>query len=414
MDLFDHNSEILKSYNSPLSRRVRPRNFEEFHGQSHLLDETSILKNSVKRKVVPSMILWGPPGVGKTTLANIISKTAGYNLEVISAVKSGVESIRQASKKSSEILGTQNIQTIIFIDEIHHFSRNQQESLLNIIEDGIATIIGATTEDPGRSLIGPLISRCRVFVLKPLNFDEIKAIIIQALNDQRSRLHDKKIIISDEMIKILITKTSSDVRIILDTIELASQSEDKTVTITEKEIEKILQTNLNASHNDDNYYNLISALIKSIRGSDIDASIYWLARLIDTGINPEIIGRRLVISASEDIGLADPMALTIASSALVSVSKIGWPESRIILSEATIYLAKSPKSNSAYQAIQLALKEVNNTRKEEVPLHLRNATNSVSRRFNYGKDYENPHDNSSSLQNYLPKKLKGKIFYKKD
>ena len=207
MDLFDHNSKILKSFNSPLSRRVRPRNFEEFHGQSHLLDETSILKNSVKRKVVPSMILWGPPGVGKTTLANIISKTAGYNLEVISAVKSGVESIRQASKKSSEILGTQNIQTIIFIDEIHHFSRNQQESLLNIIEDGIATIIGATTEDPGRSLIGPLISRCRVFVLKPLNFDEIKAIIIQALNDQRSRLHDKKIIISDEMIKILMLQT---------------------------------------------------------------------------------------------------------------------------------------------------------------------------------------------------------------
>tara|TARA_Y100001960_G_scaffold332723_1_gene434483 strand:+ start:16915 stop:18171 length:1257 start_codon:yes stop_codon:yes gene_type:complete len=412
VDLFDYNAETQNIYNSPLSRRVRPRNLNEFFGQSHLISDKSVIKTSIDRKVIPSMILWGAPGVGKTTLANIIANSSNHKLETINAVKSGVESIRKATIKSRENLGTQNLKTIIFIDEIHHFSRNQQESLLNIIEDGLATIIGATTEDPGRTLIGPIISRCRVFKLKHLEFPEIKNLLKNVLRDPRSRLHEKHIEISDENLKTLISKTSNDVRIILDTIELACQDNQKSIIITKNKINNILQTELNTSYNNDNYYNLISALIKSIRGSDVDASVYWLARLIDTGINPEIIGRRLVISASEDIGLGDPLALTIASSALESVSRIGWPEARIILSQTTIYLAKAPKNNSSYLAIQLALEEVNKPIKYDVPLHLRNSTNSVSKRFNYGKGYENPHNNL--LENkieYLPKKLRGKKFF---
>ncbi len=411
MDLFDYNAETQNLYNSPLSRRVRPRNLTEFFGQSHLLGDNSVIKTSIERKVIPSMILWGPPGVGKTTLAYIIANSSNYKLETINAVKSGVESIRQATSKSRENLGTQNIKTIIFIGEIHHFSRNQQESLLNIIEDGIATIIGATTEDPGRTLIGPVISRCRVFTLKHLEFPEIKNLINRVLRDPRSRLHEKNIKISDKTLKTLISKTSNDVRIILDTIDLACQSNQESIIITDNQINKILQTELTSSYNNDNYYNLISALIKSIRGSNVDASVYWLARLIDTGVNPEIIGRRLVISASEDIGLSDPLALTIASSTLESVSRIGWPESRIILSETTIYLAKAPKNNSAYLAIQSALEEVKNPIKHEVPLHLRNSTNQVSKRFNYGKGYKNPHNSEENKIEYLPDELKGKIFF---
>lgn len=397
---------------TPLAERLRPQHLDELIGQSHLIGKGAVLRRMIDSGRIPSIILWGPPGVGKTTLANIIANTLKAPFYRLSAINSGVKDVREVIDKAKNSRFFDAPAPILFIDEIHRFSKSQQDSLLNAVETGTVTLIGATTENPSFEVIRPLLSRCQVYVLKPLEKRELEELVHRALTEDVI-LREKKIEFKET--DALFRFSGGDARKLLNILELtvASDSND-IIVITDKLVTERLQENPAAyDKGGEMHYDIISAFIKSIRGSDPDAAIYWLARMVAGGEDPKFIARRLVISAAEDIGLANPNALLLANACFDTLQKIGWPEGRIVLAETTLYLATSPKSNSAYLAIDKALARVEETGNLPVPLHLRNAPTALMKELNYGKEYKYAHDyeNHFVKQDYLPKKIKGNHFW---
>lgn len=393
--------------NQPLAERMRPRTLDDYVGQKHLVGPGSVLRKMIEAGRVPSFILWGPPGVGKTTLAQIIAARLETTFYTLSAVSSGVKDVRDVIEKAKSNRFFNTISPILFIDEIHRFSKSQQDSLLNAVETGVVTLIGATTENPSFEVIRPLLSRCQVYVLKSLGKDDLLTLLNKAVTEDIV-LKQKTFTIQET--DALLRFSGGDARKLLNIIDLlVSASESDEVLITDETVVERLQENPAAyDKGGEMHYDIISAFIKSIRGSDPDAAIYWLARMVAGGEDPEFIARRLVISAAEDIGLANPNALLLANACFEALKKIGWPEGRIILAETTVYLACSAKSNSAYLAIDDALALVNRTGNLPVPLHLRNAPTQLMAELNYGKEYKYAHDFEGHFvrQEYLPHELK--------
>ena len=394
----------------PLAERLRPNSLEEYVGQQHIIGKGAPLRRIIESKHgIPSFILWGPPGVGKTTLATIISHTIDVPFYTLSAVTSGVKEVREVIDKATKERFFSNSAPILFIDEIHRFSKSQQDSLLGAVEKGVVTLIGATTENPSFEVIRPLLSRCQTYILQPLSKNDLAALLQRAITED-VELQQRNIELRET--DALLHFSGGDARKLLNILELvvdAFEGDDK-VIITNDFVKQCLQQNpLAYDKGGEMHYDIISAFIKSIRGSDPDAAIYWLARMISAGEDPKFIARRLVISASEDIGLANPNALLLANAAFDAVQKIGWPEGRIPLAEATIYLATSPKSNSAYLAINKALEIVNETGNQPVPLHLRNAPTTLMKEVGYGDGYKYSHDypNNFVEQQYMPDALLG-------
>lgn len=391
----------------PLAERSRPRTLDEYVGQKHLVGEKSILRLMIDSGNIASFILWGPPGVGKTTLAKIIANQLERPFYTLSAVTSGVKDVRQVIEKAKSSRFFSQASPILFIDEIHRFSKSQQDSLLGAVENGTITLIGATTENPSFEVITPLLSRCQVYVLKPLEDTDLMELAARVIKND-VELKKRKIVIEEN--ESLLHYAGGDARKLLNIIELVVNSDaSDTVKITNKTVTERLQQNPMAYDKDGEvHYDIISAFIKSIRGSDPDAAVYWLARMVAGGEDPKFIARRLVISAAEDIGLANPNALLLANACFDSLHKIGWPEGRIILAETTIYLASSPKSNSAYRAIDDALALVEKTGNLPVPLHLRNAPTKMMKDLDYGKGYKYAHDYENNFveQQFLPDKIK--------
>lgn len=394
----------------PLAERLRPNSLEEYVGQQHIIGKGAPLRRIIESKHgIPSFILWGPPGVGKTTLATIISHTIDVPFYTLSAVTSGVKEVREVIDKATKERFFSNSAPILFIDEIHRFSKSQQDSLLGAVEKGVVTLIGATTENPSFEVIRPLLSRCQTYILQPLSKNDLEALLQRAITED-VELQQRNIELQET--DALLHFSGGDARKLLNVLELvvdAFEGDDK-VIITNDFVKQCLQQNpLAYDKGGEMHYDIISAFIKSIRGSDPDAAIYWLARMISAGEDPKFIARRLVISASEDIGLANPNALLLANAAFDAVQKIGWPEGRIPLAEATIYLATSPKSNSAYLAINKALEIVNETGNQPVPLHLRNAPTTLMKEVGYGDGYKYSHDypNNFVEQQYMPDALLG-------
>lgn len=397
---------------TPLAERLRPRTLDEYIGQDHLVGKGAVLRRMIDSGRIPSIIFWGPPGVGKTTLANIISNTIKAPFYKLSAINSGVKDVRDVIEKAKSNRFFDTAAPILFIDEIHRFSKSQQDSLLGAVETGTVTLIGATTENPSFEVIRPLLSRCQVYVLKSMEKKELEELLNRALTEDLI-LKERKITVEES--DALFRFSGGDARKLLNILELTVEAnEDEEIVITDKLVTERLQENPAAyDKGGEMHYDIISAFIKSIRGSDPDAAIYWLARMVAGGEDPKFIARRLVISAAEDIGLANPNALLLANACFDTLQKIGWPEGRIVLAEATIYLATSPKSNSAYKAINQAMAHVEKTGNLPVPLHLRNAPTSLMKELDYGKDYKYSHDydNNFVKQEYLPKELKGSRFW---
>jgi len=389
----------------PLAERMRPQTLDGYIGQQHLVGPNAVLRRMIESGRVSSFILWGPPGVGKTTLAQIIAHTLETPFYTLSAVTSGVKDVREVIDRARGGRFFSQTAPILFIDEIHRFSKSQQDSLLGAVEQGVVTLIGATTENPSFEVIRPLLSRCAVYVLKSLGRDDLLTLVDRAIHEDLI-LKEKKIEVRET--DALLRYSGGDARKLLNILELITDtgSDDAAeVVITDQLVSERLQQNPLAYDKDgEMHYDIISAFIKSIRGSDPDGAIYWLARMIEGGENPAFIARRLVISASEDIGLANPNALLLANAAFDTVQKIGWPEGRIPLAEATIYLATSPKSNSAYMAINEALSFVRQTGNQPVPLHLRNAPTSLMEELGYGSGYKYAHDYAGHFveQQFLP------------
>ena len=404
----------------PLAERMRPKTLDEYIGQKHLVGEGAILRQMIESGNIASFILWGPPGVGKTTLARIIAHQLQRPFYTLSAVTSGVKEVRDvidkakrnASLNSGLFAPTDGRSPILFIDEIHRFSKSQQDSLLGAVEEGTITLIGATTENPSFEVITPLLSRCQVYVLKSLDKEDLLELLNRALT-QDETIRSLGLKIQDT--EALLRYSGGDARKLLNIIELVGNSGAK--IIDNETVTKQLQQNPVAYDKDGEiHYDIISAFIKSIRGSDPQAAIYWLARMIEGGEDPKFIARRLVISASEDIGLANPNAMLLANTCFEVVNKIGWPEGRIPLAETTIYLATCKKDNSAYLAIDAALAKVRETGNLPVPLHLRNAPTSLMKELGYADGYKYPHDfpNHWVEQQYLPDELVGTEFWKKN
>lgn len=398
--------------NEPLAERLRPKSIEEYVGQAHILGENAPLRKIIESGSIPSMILWGPPGVGKTTIVNIISKMTNSNFFTLSAISSGVKDVREViSNAEKRNIFSSGRPVILFIDEIHRFNKAQQDSLLHAVEKGTIRLIGATTENPSFEVISPLLSRVQVYVLKSLDEKELDILIDRAIKKDEI-LKEKNIVIKER--DALYRFSGGDARKLYNLIEILCSS-DNDIVIDNKFVTDKLQENIALYDKDgEQHYDIISAFIKSVRGSDPDAAVYWLARMLDGGEDIKFIARRLIILASEDIGLANPNALLIANACFDAVSKIGMPEARIILSQATIYLSCSEKSNSAYLAIDQALETTKNTGNLPVPLHLRNAPTQLMKKLNYGTEYQYPHnfENNYVKQDYLPDKLKNSSFYK--
>ncbi|MDR2004589.1 MAG: replication-associated recombination protein A [Prevotella sp.] len=397
----------------PLAERLRPRTLDEYIGQKHLVGEGAILRKMIESGRIPSFLLWGPPGVGKTTLAQIIANTLDTPFYTLSAINSGVKDVREVIEqaKKSQFFNTKS--PILFIDEIHRFSKSQQDSLLNAVETGVITLIGATTENPSFEVIRPLLSRCQVYVLQSLDKDDLIELAHRAVT-QDIILKERNIELQET--NALLRFSGGDARKLLNILDLVTGADvsDK-IVITDKLVTERLQENPAAyDKGGEMHYDIISAFIKSIRGSDPDAAIYWLARMVAGWEDPKFIARRLVISAAEDIGLANPNALLLANACFDTLQKIGWPEGRIVLAEATVYLATSPKSNSAYMAIDEAIALVNETGNLPVPLHLRNAPTKLMKELDYGKNYKYAHsfENNFVQQDYVPKEIKGRQFWK--
>lgn len=396
----------------PLAERLRPRTLDDYIGQQHLVGEGAVLRKMIDARHVSSFILWGPPGVGKTTLAQIVANRLEVPFFTLSAVTSGVKDVREVIEKAQKGRFFNTSSPILFIDEIHRFSKSQQDSLLGAVERGIVTLIGATTENPSFEVIRPLLSRCQTFVLKSLERDDLLKLIDRALTSD-IELKQKKIELKETA--AILRYSGGDARKLLNILELVIDSEnEEPIVITDNLVADRLQQNPLAYDKDgEMHYDIISAFIKSIRGSDPDAALYWLARMIEGGEDPKFIARRLVISASEDIGLANPNAMLLANAAFDAVNKIGWPEGRIPLAEATVYLATSAKSNSAYLAIDKALALVRQTGNQPVPLHIRNAPTSLMKDLGYHDGYKYPHDYPGHFtpQQYMPDDLQGQVLW---
>jgi len=393
--------------NQPLAERMRPTSLADFIGQEHLIGEGAVLRKMIESGKISSFLLWGPPGVGKTTLAKIIANTLKRPFYTLSAVSSGVKDVRDVIEKSQRNQFFNHPNPILFIDEIHRFSKSQQDSLLGAVEQGIVTLIGATTENPSFEVISPLLSRCQVYILKHLDKADLLKIVDQAITKD-PYLKTKKIILQED--EALLRFSGGDARKLLNILELlVNAEENETVTITNENVIDKLQDNMAIyDKNGEMHYDIISAFIKSMRGSDPDAAVYWLARMIEGGEDVKFIARRMLILAAEDIGLANPNALLLAQSTFDAVHKIGYPEARIILSQCAIYLATSAKSNSAYMAIDEALALVKSTGDLPVPLHIRNAPTKLMKELGYGKDYKYAHSYEKNFveQDFLPKKIK--------
>ena len=390
----------------PLAERLRPKTLDEYIGQEHLVGEGAVLRNMIESGHISSFILWGPPGVGKTTLAQIIANKLDTPFYTLSAVTSGVKEVREVIEKAKGNRFFQAASPILFIDEIHRFSKSQQDSLLGAVERGIVTLIGATTENPSFEVIRPLLSRCQLYILKSLEKKDLEKLLQRAVTTD---VELKQLDIKLEETAALMRFSGGDARKLLNILQLVVEAESsKTIVINDALVESRLQQNpLAYDKQGEMHYDIISAFIKSIRGSDPDAALYWMARMIEGGEDPQFIARRLVISASEDIGLANPNALLLANAAFDTVMKIGWPEARIALAEACVYLATSPKRNSAYNGINSALQLVKQTGNLPVPLHLRNAPTSLMKELGYSDGYKYPHDypGNFATQQYMPDAL---------
>ena len=396
----------------PLAERLRPQTIDEYIGQTHLVGPNGVFRKFLETGNVPSFILWGPPGVGKTTLAKLVANHLKRPFYTLSAVTSGVKDVREVIESARKQSLFQQSTAFLFIDEIHRFNKSQQDSLLGAVEQGIVTLIGATTENPSFEVISPLLSRCQVYILKSMNDEELHTLLMRAISvDEELKARNIKV----EQTAALFTFSGGDARKLLNILDIIAGATDGDITITDEYVTECLQQNIAIyDKNGEQHYDVISAFIKSVRGSDPNAAIYYLARMLAGGEEPRFIARRLVILASEDIGLANPNALLLANACFDTVHKIGMPEARITLAETTIYLATSPKSNSAYMAINKALDFVaHDTTNRPVPLHLRNAPTKLMSEAGYGKDYKYAHDYAGGFvnQEFMPDSLMGKQFY---
>ena len=418
MTLFDHNAKTELNSSAPLATRMRPHTFDEFVGQQEIAGPGRVLRRSIESGHIPSMILWGPPGTGKTTIASLIARSTDSHFNSISAVLSGVADLRNIMDDAKSRLGMHGQRTIVFIDEIHRFNKSQQDVILPHVEKGTIILIGATTENPSFEVVSPLLSRSRVFPLNPLTESDIEQIINRAINDKEKGLGSFRVKLRDEVLESLVKLSNSDARMALNTLELAvhatvpSPSGERIVT--RETIEDSMQKKvIGYDKKGDHHYDTISAFIKSVRGSDPNAAVYWLARMLDAGEDPLFIARRIIVLSSEDIGMANPQALPISIAAQQAVSFLGMPEGRIPLAEATVYLATSPKSNSAYSAIDKALNDVREEISEPVPYHLRNAETSLMKEIGYGKGYKYSHnyENHFAPMNNLPSNLQNRRYY---
>lgn len=393
---------------------MRPTTLDDYHGQLHIVGENAVLRRATEQKRIPSFILWGPPGVGKTTLAKIIAATAGVPFYVLSAINSGVKDVRETIQKAQRTQFFDRPSPILFIDEIHRFSKSQQDSLLGAVEAGIVTLIGATTENPSFEVIPALLSRCQVYILDPLGKEELLTMVEQALekDEYLSRL-DIEIAEPEALLRF----SGGDGRRLYNVLEIVTNyaEEGQPLVITNELVETRIQENLiRYDKTGEQHYDIASAYIKSIRGSDPNGAVYWLARMIEGGEDVKFIARRMLIAASEDVGLANPNALLMATTAFSAATMVGFPEARIILSQATVYLATSPKSNSSYLAIGAAQQKVRQTGTLPVPLHLRNAPTKLMKQLNYGKGYKYSHDfgpDNFAEQEYLPDEISGTTFF---
>ena len=417
-DLFQHAGEGQLEREAPLAARMRPRSFAEFVGQEHIMGESHVLRKSIEADQLPSIIFWGPPGSGKTTLAYIIASVTKSHFSPISAVASGVADLRRIVEEAKERRGLYQQRTILFIDEIHRFNKAQQDAILPYVENGTVTLIGATTENPSFEVISPLLSRCRVFTLNALIEEQVRLIVQQALEDKERGLGNMKVELDDDALDLLLVMSNGDARVALNALELAATttppSDDGKRHVKLGDIEDALQHRaLLYDKSGEEHYNIISALHKSLRDSDPDAALYWMGRMLEAGEDPLYIVRRLVRFASEDVGMADPQALVVAISAQQAVHFIGMPEGNLALAQAVVYLATAPKSNALDKAYGKVRQDVERTRTEPVPLHLRNPVTGLMRQVGYGKGYKYAHDFPGHFveQQHLPDSLKGKKYY---
>jgi putative ATPase len=415
MDLFDANRLRQLQRHGPLAARMRPRSLDEFIGQEEVLGPGSVLRRAIERDRLSSIILWGPPGVGKTTLARLIATQTRAHFIQLSAVSAGVADLRAAVKDASERLGMTGQRTVLFVDEIHRFNKAQQDAILPYVEDGTVILVGATTENPSFEVNAPLLSRSRVIVLKALTDEHVRQIVERALADPERGLGAEGLAIDDDALGTLVNLANGDARFALNTLEMASVAvEEEPATITrEMVLEAAQRRAATYDKSGESHYDTISALHKSLRDSDPDASLYWLARMIESGDDPLYVARRLVRFATEDVGLADPQALVLAMAAQQAVHFLGLPEGKLALAELAIYLALAPKSNAVYRAYDAVQRDVESTRNDPVPLHLRNAVTGLMRGLGYGAGYEYAHDllDGVSSQEHLPENLRGAKYY---
>ncbi len=397
--------------NEPLAERIRPKTLDDYISQQHLVGKNGVLTNLIKKGIIPSLILWGPPGIGKTTLANIIATASKRPFYTLSAISSGVKDVREIIEKAKNSGGLFTAKNpILFIDEIHRFSKSQQDSLLGAVEKGWVTLIGATTENPSFEVIPALLSRCQVYILNSFDKNDLIALLHRAM-EKDILLSTKKITLKET--DALLQVSSGDARKLLNIFELLVSADDEIIITNDLVLEKIQKNTVRYDKTGEQHYDIISAFIKSIRGSDPNGAVYWLARMIEGGEDVKFIARRLLISASEDIGNANPTALILATNTFQAVSVIGYPESRIILSQCAVYLANSPKSNASYLAIGKAQSLVKQTGDLSIPLHLRNAPTKLMKDLDYGKEYKYSHDYANNFvqQEFLPNEISGTVFY---
>ena len=418
MPLFDLPEERDRPQSMPLAARMRPQTFADFVGQEHLVAEGRVLRKCIEADQLPSMVFWGPPGSGKTTLAHIIANVTRAHFSPLSAVSAGVADLRRVIEEAKMRLKSSGQKTILFVDEIHRFNKAQQDAVLPYVENGTVTFIGATTENPSFEVISPLLSRSRVFRLNLLSDEDVKLIVERAIGDVEMGLGKSQVIVSEEALRHLVTISNGDARVALNALEMAAFATlpdgDGSRSIDLSAVEEALQHRaLLYDKSGDQHYDLISALHKSLRGSDPDASLYWLGRMLEAGEDPLYIVRRLIRFATEDVGVADPQALVVAVAAQQAVHFIGLPEGNLALAEAVVYLATAPKSNSLYQAYSRVQKDIQQGRNEPVPLHLRNPVTGLMRQEGYGRDYKFAHDYPGHFvkQQNLPTSLQGKRYY---